>query len=234
MITLTFRDAHNKPKKVFKEWQQKQPWCDTDAYCFAWWMEFQRRGVVHFHYILGLDAFAALVRGTPHWWQTYSRGKPPQRVDVLRGSPDDWLVGSWSDSVGDTSKPFLALQRGGICEKLRSPEGAGRYAAKYAGKKQQKQLPPDQAPLGRWWYISRKATPQPISVSPLVAYPYPVPYKYLHDGSEITTEEEEKEHDIQHSRNDAQIHGSMLDIRRAEGQWDEAGGRRELLLPRRN
>lgn len=183
MITLTFREPHDDPKSCLKKWQAGMPWHDQECFDYAWWMEFQVRGMVHFHYFLtdvALDAFCLP-------WRDDIRdvGTGRKRRSVLGGRVGNWIVAGWCDAVGDCSGDFIRFQYGGIIERLRKPDAAARYAAKYASKKQQKELPPDQGPLGRWWFISAHAKPVPCGTKPLTFWPFSGPLGTVYDKQKL-------------------------------------------------
>jgi hypothetical protein len=97
--------------------QGKQP-----GWSICWFMEFQRRGAMHFH------AF------TTH------------RIDKT------WLANAWFEVVGSQQEAHRAV--GTRVEALRGGRDAGaRYAAKYAGKHEQKDLPVGAEGFGRFWGI---------------------------------------------------------------------------------
>ena len=78
---------------------------------------------------------------------------------MLRGKLADFITNHWIHAVRDYSPEFLALQRGGIVERVREPEKMAGYMARYLGKEKQKTLPSDTPPSGRWWFISPASFP---------------------------------------------------------------------------
>jgi hypothetical protein len=141
---------------------------------WGWVMEFQSRGVVHFHVFFERLAFEA--RGWLHPAHVEIFRRKGKYVDILRGPAERFIVDLWCSASGEKSDRFVRFQRGGIVEILRSPEAAGRYVAKEASKRQQKRLPEGVDKAGRWWWLSPAGKPQPEKVIQLDPHRWPFPF----------------------------------------------------------
>lgn len=121
---------------------------------FGWFLEFTEAGTPHFHVFLGNGGdLGAEIAGAP---RRTVRRKGKETV-LVGGAIEDCIVKWWSNIVGDVSPEFQAFQNGGIVEAMRSPDAAGRYAAKEASKAVQKQSP---FPVKQWWGMSRNCSPR--------------------------------------------------------------------------
>lgn len=130
MLTLTYPAEYPRDGELVKyhfrllrEWLQRQGF----SYGF-WFLEFQKRGAPHYHIFL------------PHVEGTFN---------------SDWKVKlsrRWAEIVG--SRDFERHLRAGTrFELLRAKNGAARYASKYAGKMEQKEVPSDYENVGRFWGV---------------------------------------------------------------------------------
>jgi len=75
----------------------------------------------------------------------------------------------------------------GLSEPLRHGDAAGRYIARETGKEYQKQLPPEYAGLGRWWYLAPHLRPLPRSrgfVS-MDDWPFKQPYSVVWEANKL-------------------------------------------------
>lgn len=136
MITLTYPNDFTKDGKESKKHLNAFfSWMRRriDPFSYLWFLEFQNRGAPHYHVLY------------------CSHGIRIPKAELS----DVWyrLVGS-----GD-EKHLLAGTR---IEKIRSQNGAGRYAAKYGAKTQQKAVPDEFRSVGRFWGHSRDVAPKPI------------------------------------------------------------------------
>lgn len=152
MATLTYREAPSSYAEADKHRRRmrdaiRRKWPSVQ---WAWILEFQSRGAAHFHFFLSAPpGFAEEDRET-----VTRKGR---KTELLRGEIERFIVSRWIDAVGDAHRDFLSFQWGGIVEALRSPDAAGRYAAKEAAKRVQKAAP---WPVKRWWGMSRQGTPR--------------------------------------------------------------------------
>jgi hypothetical protein len=156
MLTLTYRVAPESYEEVAEHRKRllesmRKKWGKFD---FAWFLEFTRKGTPHFHVFIGDGGNVGdIIRNSPIR-QVNRRGK---KTDVVGGDFEASIVRWWTRQVGDESEGFRKYQNGGIVELLRTPDAAGRYAAKEAGKRVQKSAP---WPVRQWWYISDSVRPE--------------------------------------------------------------------------
>jgi hypothetical protein len=100
---------------------------------YLWFIEFQRRGAPHFHILIrGLR----VNRDTQYWTSLH------------------WYT------ICDTGDE-RHLRAGVRLERIRVPNGAARYAVKYAYKMKQKRVPDGYQNVGRFWGHSSNVKPQP-------------------------------------------------------------------------
>lgn len=145
MQTLTYEDILIDGKGVKKDLNRFLEWYrhHFPSELYLWWLEFQRRGSPHFHILstVDLSRFGKLAtiskknrlgRKTGKSWQTHW---------------DTWqmLESSWRSLGGG----FTAW------EVIRDQDGGKKYAAKYATKAYQKQVPEAFQNAGRFWGHSR-------------------------------------------------------------------------------
>lgn len=183
MVTLTFRVCPEWPKDIFREWvrkMQKQGLCREG---WAWVMEFQRRGVIHFHVLFCADVLQRTGLYQPRYIRSVQRNG--SEVSLLRGPFDDRVCDAWITSVGDCESSFINFQRGGICEVLRTTDGAARYFAAYCSKKEQKTLPDWLKGCGRWWYVSPDQAPKETATATLTHWPFLIPFACVFDKAEL-------------------------------------------------
>lgn len=102
-------------------------------FSYLWFLEFQKRGAPHYHLMY------------------CSRGEIVDKADVGR---------QWA-RICDTGDPYHESV-GTRIEKIRTANGAGRYAAKYASKAEQKTIPEPFRDIGRFWGTSRDVPPKPL------------------------------------------------------------------------
>ena len=100
---------------------------------YLWFIEFQKRGAPHFH---------VLMRGIR-----------------VHSATQKWCSSTWY-RICDTGDE-RHLRAGTRLECIRVPNGAARYAVKYAYKMRQKTVPPDYRNVGRFWGHSRAVKPVP-------------------------------------------------------------------------
>lgn len=141
MITLTYPNVFPTDGKAVKVhlnrflcWLRRE----LGRPQYLWFLEFQRRGAPHIHIMLD-------------WY-------PGRTNDVLHGFRFR-CSSSWYRFVGSRDEKHLAA--GTRVERLRNPDGARRYAVKYAAKMTQKHVPKDFRNVGRFWGCSRVVVPQP-------------------------------------------------------------------------
>lgn len=183
MTTLTFRVSHPEPKESLRQWCLSCLLNQPPDPAWGWAMEFQARGVVHYHVIHNL---AQLTRDLPQLWVEWSEFKRKgQPRKVLQGSLGRRMQDWWIAAVGDSSSEFLRFQRGGITEMVARPELTGRYLGSYVAKAAQKTLPDCEPPQGRWWWLSEAARPTPGRVITLKVWPFDRIHRLIHDKNRL-------------------------------------------------
>jgi len=196
LLTFPFTPAGPAVKETLEKFTRfyRARW--EEGLC-GWVMEMTRAGRPHFHLFHSAEsefgqslAATAAERG----YQTLRRPSHDgtwQDVEVFRGPAECWLVETWLKclgGLGEYAERCRAFHRGGIVERLRSPDAAGRYVAKEAGKRYQKKLPPWYASgLGRWWSIAKKLRPVLKGVIQVNRedWPFPFPFRYVWDAATI-------------------------------------------------
>lgn len=141
MVTLTYPRAFpSDGRKVKRDLNAFLVWFKRDrgAFSYLWFLEFQRRGAPHIH-LLTSSLF------------------PKDRQD---GKSLRFRVSAcWYRVVGSGDTRHLGA--GTRVERVRTHEGARRYAVKYAMKMKQKLVPPAYRNVGRFWGASRDVKPLP-------------------------------------------------------------------------
>ena len=113
---------------------------------YIWFMEFQRRGAVHFHLLLNLSYQEQLHMSMAEYW-----GKCIEPLNVGYSS----LVDYKQRMTQETVILFHKDDRG-VWENIRMKDGMTRYVAKYALKREQKIPPPWMKLTGRFWGCDRE------------------------------------------------------------------------------
>lgn len=141
MITLTYpKEFPNDGKQVKANLREFLTWLkrDTGGCAYLWFLEFQIRGAPHVHVLID--------------WHG-KRGTDALRCMRFR------ISAQWYRIVG--SGDYKHLQAGTRVETLRKPDGARRYAVKYAAKMRQKAVPPAYRNVGRFWGCTKGVVPEP-------------------------------------------------------------------------
>ena len=87
----------------------------------------------------------------------------PRTFALLR-EVRDRIAAAWYRIVDSGDERHL--QAGTSCERIRKPDGAARYAVKYAYKMRQKKVPLEYRNVGRFWSHSRDVKPTIREVVP--------------------------------------------------------------------
>lgn len=148
IITLTYpRKFSNDGKAAKTDLNKVLTWLRRNypGLEYLWFLEFQKRGAVHFHILVSVDLaeqgkIETVRRKNGKHWQTH---KPTWRK----------LEQYWRKIGGGLTS----------WEAVREPNGGKRYAAKYATKPHQKQVPEAYQNVGRFWGNSRGVKPKPIA-----------------------------------------------------------------------
>lgn len=104
---------------------------DVHAFSALWFLEFQARGAPHVHFIL------------------FDVDMTPELRKKLRG----WLGRAWSSIVGNPSKHEQDKHRRAGTQIARMKKSHFGYAAKYASKAEQKEVPEEFNDVGRFWGV---------------------------------------------------------------------------------
>lgn len=170
MATLTFAsdvppdDAFSALKRLRKVWTR------AGVETWAWMREHSQRGRVHFHLFIA----------APEVWDEprIRRLRRSGPVDVVCGRIGQAIERAWiRESSRLTPLKAEAIRRfheRNTVELLRTPDAAGRYAAKEAGKAAQKTAGPEWAGR-RWWGRSESVEALPIGTARLAEWPEGVP-----------------------------------------------------------
>lgn len=139
MITLTYpREYPSDGRSVKRHFNAFLTWlrreCGKPSY--LWFLEFQRRGAPHIHLLVD--------------WPLPLRRKPKSQFRFR-------VSATWYRLVASGDPRHLAA--GTRSERIRLPDGAARYAVKYAHKMEQKTVPKGYRNIGRFWGCSRDVRP---------------------------------------------------------------------------
>ncbi len=198
MSLLTWRTVptdgavHLAWERMRRSWRER--WGESMD---AWVMEMTHAGRPHFHLFhatesnFGLECRAADSHTIPALESQCAHGccrrdvrkVSTEPTEIVRGSPDRWLRFAWMEAIGASDcAASLAFNKGGIIERVRTPEAAGRYLSKEAGKRIQKKLPEHYSHgLGRWWYLAKRWQPVGTHAGMLRRdrWPFPGPLKHV-------------------------------------------------------
>lgn len=168
-------------KKLRRLWRER--WGESMD---AWLMEMHKSGVPHFHLFVAQDsAFGSACESSPTR-EVVRRGR---KTIIVGGSVERWLVGAWLESIDEIGNvAALAFNRGGIIERVRSHDAAGRYVAKESCKREQKVLPDCYSSgLGRWWWLNPLFKPRVREVGDLdeTHWPHAGPMKHVWQAEAI-------------------------------------------------
>ncbi len=121
-------------------------------FSYGWFLEFQKRGAPHYHVFIGDDGnLGEVIRNSPD--EYFQR----RNTTVIRGDFEKDVIRWWTRLVRDESSEFANFQHGGIIERMKHEDAAGRYAAKEGSKRAQKHA--SDFPVKAWWYLSDEIRP---------------------------------------------------------------------------
>lgn len=124
---------------------------------YFWFLEFQRRGAIHFHVFTSRLEVTCFDRAqNANLWVRSIGYAPSRHYSVMAARKERDLA---DDCYSVHAHPTA-------WEVIREPQGALRYAAKYAFKQGQKDVPPTYSNVGRFWGCSqdvRNSNPEPVT-----------------------------------------------------------------------
>ena len=122
---------------------------------YLWFLEFQKRGAPHVHILTSVKSPTESDR---KWLAERWAGSLLDHAVLLRSYE--------TDELGQArNKMVRQHRRAKTWEKIRESGGAKRYVTKYATKTEQKSVPPSFANVGRFWSMSRDASPKSTSAN---------------------------------------------------------------------
>lgn len=162
MLTLTYPGEYSTDGaqvkanlRAFLEWLTRDLGSRPS---YLWFLEFQQRGAPHFHILLSwalpliwVDE-TIMVNGRKITRKRQNHANR-QAVKAFRFR----VSAAWYRIVGSGDTRHLAA--GTRVEHVRKPDGAARYAVKYALKMRQKTCPKEYRNVGRFWGYSRDVLP---------------------------------------------------------------------------
>lgn len=130
-----------------KRWERMLAQLGVTGHGALWFLEFQRRGAPHVHFLAWGDGLSEHVR-------------------TLR----QWAGVAWAEvcAHSDPTEYAKHVRAGTQVSLLRHPDF--RYAAKYAAKLEQKRVPESFADVGRFWGVWRWKMPRPVGLHLAVAW----------------------------------------------------------------
>jgi len=118
---------------------------------YLWFLEFQKRGAPHLHWLLKMDELSPKTRvGLGLWW-------------VSRIANSKWFLDKCPTEkyVGEVLKLAKFNCHDKVVEIITHEVGARNYVAKYASKERQKKVPKGFREVGRFWGASRDVVTAP-------------------------------------------------------------------------
>ena len=183
MTTLTFRGGVDGAKECLRRYCSSMVKRKVYGDYWGWVQEYQERGVVHYHVIHCIEDLDNAYELEPSDWRKHKRGN--NYVTVASGHLEEELVEPWLAIIPDKSMATVKFNYGGIVECISKPELAGWYLGRYTTKLAQKQLPPGEAPQGRWWWLSPAARPIMGEQEIVTYWPLKKPARFLFDSRRI-------------------------------------------------
>lgn len=159
MITLTYPESFpidgkrvKMDLKVFRQRMVREYGCEI-----LWFLEFQKRGAPHFHLLTTVkEPNMSDRKKLAYMWADVAARRP---------SPDDNLP-AHERHFAEYAKIWRVHAHSRSWEAIREVNGAVRYAAKYATKTRQKEVPEEYKDVGQFWGCSKlvRDTARPIAV----------------------------------------------------------------------
>lgn len=159
LLTLTYQaDIAPKNGRIAKKHLDSflKFWRRSEYGQYLWFLEFTKNETVHFH------MFTELAPAFP-------------RIKVDKGAEINlketrFFSQRWAEIVGAGGKAQEKMSRvSARFEAVRDIDGAGRYASKYAFKREQKLVPLHYHDVGRFWGASRALKPTPHQETTITA-----------------------------------------------------------------
>lgn len=182
MVTLTFPAQPEQPKDALVRWRRAMRDILRPDVQWGWIMEFQTRGVIHYHVFIERSSLLSDGLLWPHCIRRVMRHG--RATDLVGGRLEYLCVTRWLACLPVITAEAEAFNWGGIVELMRTPEAAGRYIAKEAGKRHQKKLPEGVEAAGRWWWLNPRFNPPTLRTlqAPDVGLP---PFRRVFDQESI-------------------------------------------------
>jgi hypothetical protein len=155
MVTITYpKEYSSDGKKVKRDLNRiltamRQKFAGIK---YLWFLEFQRRGAPHFHILTDYQVPEPL-----HEWKRKGRHS---RNYVGNIDLHNWLSRRWYKIAGHGDEKHL--KAGSSWEVLIDADAGAKYAAKYAGKMEQKSVPEEYQDVGRFWATGYGVKAEPM------------------------------------------------------------------------
>lgn len=147
-IEETKKDLNRFLTNFKKKWKPSQ---------YLWVLEFQKRGVAHFHLWFLYDGFNPLSANLKKYYDRRSKKFKTKIVswtnaedEVIYNNFKSWVARAWNYASGQTDD-LKALNAGTRLDVVYSVGYLQSYAVKYLTKSEQKNLPSGVSWSGRWW-----------------------------------------------------------------------------------
>ncbi len=167
MLTVTYPGAWETDGKVVKRHLKTlvkrlvYHWPEIQG---VWFLEFQKRGAPHFHFMLSLRLWELGKVEEMTRWHKKNGTKVFRTVPLLQKMVARW----WFEIVGSGDEKHL--RAGTALEIIEEEEGALRYAACHAAKPHQKKVPKEYQNVGRFWGVIGGVKASCIEVVPSSAF----------------------------------------------------------------
>lgn len=163
MITLTYPKDYpvngltvKEDLRVFLQWLKR---CDTE---YLWFLEFQERGAPHFHVLTEFDVIPPYLRKAAAEKWTQRIVDAPWFLACFRKYSKGKEIGfDWQAYKTEVLKIMSFNLHETFWELEKKKDGMRHYAAKYAAKTTQKDVPTGYTEVGRFWGSSGGVKPSP-------------------------------------------------------------------------
>lgn len=162
MLTLTYAGIPTDGREVKQDLDRFLKWFRRNypGEKYLWFLEFQKRGAPHFHIITTVDlAKIGQLEAQPFEGEPGRIEPSGKRLARVKRSNGKYWRTHWDTHI----KSQDAWGKGWTAwEVMEEKDGGKRYAAKYATKAYQKQVPEQYQNVGRFWGHSREGVkPEP-------------------------------------------------------------------------